>query len=159
MNVARANLLFLYLCLPCGISAQGFDLVLRAGAGIDSGGGRVLGGQFGLVDFGTSSSVEMALTVFEGHLVEDYRVFVRASSGRDEPYDYHEETEARGAGLMGNVLMGHGPRDSRGPYIALGLGLGAFGVDWHIESPNDRFLGNALQTGGSIREEEGLLLG
>lgn len=152
-------ILFLSLSLPCAISGQGFDAVLRAGAGIDSGGGRVLGGQFGIVDFGASNSVEMVLTLFEGRLAEDHSVLVRTSSGRDEPYDYHEETRVRGAGAIASILIGHGPRDSRGPYVALGLGLGAFGVDWHIESLTDRFLGSARPTGGSLREEDVLLLG
>ena len=151
--------LVLSLSLPRAIFGQGFDAIVRAGAGIDSEGGRVFGGQFGFVDFGASSSVEMALTLFEGHLVEDYRVLVRTSFGRDEPYDYHEDTRVRGAGGIASLLIGHGPRDSRGPYVALGLGLGAFDVDWHIESATDQFLGSARPTGGSVREEDGVLLG
>ena len=155
----RVALLFLSLCVPCGISAQGFGVVLRAGAGIDSAGGRVLGGQIELVDFGASSSVEMALAVFEGRLVEDYRVAAPTSLGFDVPHDYHEETQVRGAGAIATILIGHGPRDSRGPYVALGLGLGALDVDWHVESPTDRFLGSARPNGGSTRQEDGLLLG
>jgi hypothetical protein len=157
--VPFAAILFLTLSLPCAISAQGFGAFLRAGAGIDSAGGSVLGAQIELVDFGTSHSVEMALGIFEGRLVEDRRVLVRSSLGRDEPHDYHEDTRVRGAGAIASVLVGHGPRDSRGPYGTLGLGLGAFGVDWHIESPTDRFLGTARPTGGSLIEEDTLLLG
>jgi hypothetical protein len=157
--VPFAAILFLALGLPCAISAQGFGGFLRAGAGIDSAGGPVLGAQIELVDFGTSHSVEMALTLFEGHLVEDYSLLVRTSLGRDEPYDYHEDTRVRGAGAIASILIGHGPKDSRGPYLALGLGLGAFGVDWHIESATDQLLGSARPTGGSMREEDGLLFG
>jgi hypothetical protein len=158
----RFAFMSLALALPLGsphaVWAQGVGTVLRAGAGVDSQGGLVFGGQIALVDFGASSSVEMALAAFEGRLVEDY-------SG-EEPgpivaiqHDYHEDTRARGAGLIGSLLIGHGPRDSRGPYIALGLGIGALDVDWRVESPTARDLGPARPTGGSMREEHGLLPG
>ena len=154
----RFAMICLALAFPHAALAQGLGAVLRAGAGIDVQGERVIGGQVGLVDFGTSSSVEMALAVFEGRLVEDYRVYTD-NGIRLVPDDYHEDTRVRGAGPIASVLIGQGPRDSRGPYLALGLGLGVFDVDWHVESPTDRSLGTVRPTGGSFSQEDGLLLG
>jgi hypothetical protein len=132
--------------------------VLRAGAGVDSQGERVLGGQVGLVDFGSSSSVEIALALFEARLVQDYIGFTPGVIGPDE-HEYHEDTRVRGAGPIASILIGHGPRDSRGPYLALGLGVGVFDVDWRVESPTDRNLGSPRPPGGSMREQKALLPG
>jgi hypothetical protein len=152
-------LAFLGLCLPFAISAQGLGGVLRVGAGVDRAGGMVGGGQVEFVDFGASSSVEVALTVFEAHLADDFQSTTSGQIGGLVLHDYHEDTRVRGAGVITSLLVGHGPRDSRGPYLALGLGLGLFDVDWHVESPTDMFLGSARPTGGSIRAEDVLLLG
>jgi hypothetical protein len=154
----RSAILCLALALPHAAWAQGLGAVLRAGAGIDSQGKRVLGGQIELVDFGTSSSVEIALALFEGRLVEDYQVAVPGAI-RPTFHDYHEDTRVRGAGPIASVLIGQGPRDSRGPYLAVGLGLGMLDVGWHVESPTDRDLGSLLPTGGSVSREDVLLLG
>jgi hypothetical protein len=75
------------------------------------------------------------------------------------PDEYHEDTRVRGAGPIASILIGHGPRDSRGPYVGLGLGIGVFDVNWHVESATDRFLGTARASGGSSRQEDSLLLG
>jgi hypothetical protein len=133
--------------------------VLRAGAGVDSEGESVLGGQIGLVDFGSSSSVEIAIAFFQARLVEDYSGLVQDPFGNLQPHRYHEDTEVRGAGPLASILIGEGPRGSRGPYLAVGLGLGVFEVDWHVESPTDRELGSARPGGGSMREEQTLLPG
>ncbi len=151
-------LLLVGLCLPFAISAQGLGGVVRAGGGVDATGRTVVGGQVEFVDFGTSSSVELALTVFEARRVEDFRGTTQGPFG-EGTHDYHEDTRVRGAGVITSVLIGHGPRDSRGPYLAVGLGLGLFDVDWHVESPTDVLLGSVRPTGGSIREEDALLLG
>lgn len=148
----------LALWLPFAISAQGLG-VLRAGAGVDAQGRKVLGGQVEFVDFGASSSVEVALTVFEARLVEDFQGLGGGRIAPDLLHNFHEDTRLRGAGVIPSLLIGHGPRDSRGPYLALGLGLGLFDVDWHVESPTDESLGTTRSTGGSIRMEDALLLG
>jgi hypothetical protein len=152
----RSTIVLLALAVPVlhpmAGRAQGLAPVLRAGAGVDSEGESVLGGQIGLVDFGSSSSVEIAIAVFEAHLVEDYR-------SPDLPHEYHEDTRVRGAGPLASLLVGDGPRGSRGPYLAVGLGLGVFDVDWIVESPTDAGLGSVRGGGGSMRTEDGLLLG
>jgi hypothetical protein len=144
---------------PYAARAQGIAPVLRAGAGLDSEGESVLGGQIGIVDFGTSSAVEIALAFFEARLVEDYGGRAPNRFGEDEPHQYHEDTEVRGVGPLASLLAGDGPRGSRGPYLALGLGVGAFQVDWHVVSPTDGALGAAQPGGGSLREESVLLPG
>jgi hypothetical protein len=154
----RIALICLALALPHAAWAQGFGAVLRGGAGIDAQGERVLGGQIELVDFGASSSVEMAFALFESRLIEDYQV--STSNGIAlVPDDYHEDTRVRGAGPIASILVGHGPRDSRGPYLGVGLGVGMLDVDWHVESPTDRSLGTVRPGGGSMRREGTLLLG
>jgi hypothetical protein len=155
----RIAIVCLGLALPHAAWAQGLGAVLRAGAGVDSQGERVLGGEIGLVDFGASSSVEIGLALFEGRLVEDYEGSALGVLGFDVLHEYHEDTRVRGAGLIASLLVGQGPQDSRGPYLALGLGLGVLDVDWYVESPTDRDLGTRRPTGGSIREEEALLPG
>ena len=156
--MALLALVFVSLCLPNALSGQELGVGIRVGAGID-GEGSVVGGQVELVDFGTSSSVELALAVFGARLVEDYRDIVDGGPFGPITHDYHESTRVRGAGLIASILIGQGPRDSRGPYLAVGLGLGPFDVDWHIESPTYTFLGSPRPAGGSIREQHRPILG
>jgi hypothetical protein len=148
-----------HFSLPHAAWSQGLGAVLRAGAGIDSQGDRVVGAQIGIIDFGNSSSVEIAVALFEASLVQNYSSPVPGLLGTDVLNDYHEDTRVRGAGPIASVLIGQGPRDSRGPYLGLGLGMGAFDVDWLVESPHDRDLGTARPGGGSMRDEDTLLLG
>ncbi len=156
--MSRIAVICLALALPQAAWSQGLGAGLRAGAGIDAQGEPVLGGQIELVDFGTSSSVELAVAVFEGRLVEDYRVLTDNGIAL-VPDDYHEDTRVRGAGPIASLLVGQGPRDSRGPYLAVGLGLGVFAVEWHVESPTDDSLGTLRPSGGSVRAEDAVLLG
>src|SRR5688572_16472244 len=149
-EMLRSAIVLLGLSVPSVASAQGVGGVLRAGVGVDANGGSVLGGQVALIDFGQSSSVELAIHAFSASSADEYRT---------DPHDYHEDTRVRGVGLVGSVLVGHGPRESRGPYLALGLGLGPMDVDWRAESPTDRFLGTPNATGGSFGEEHRVLLG
>jgi len=152
-------LIALVVSLAHAADAQGLSPVLRGGAGVDSAGRGVFGGQIGLVDFGSSSSVEFAVALFEARLAEDYVGLLPGPFGNDVPHENHEDTRVRGVGPLASVLIGDGPRGSRGPYLAVGLGLGAFDSVWNVESPTANGLGNARPGGGSMRTEERLLLG
>jgi hypothetical protein len=157
MTLAPLGLILVGLFLPSVGSAQGVGVMLRAGAGLDRE-GPVVGGQVEFVDFGRSSSVEVALAVFEARLIEAHQGTTTGPFG-SALHDYHEETRVRGAGLIASLLLGQGPRDSRGPYLAVGLGLGLLDVGWQVESPTDVQLGTPRAGGGSLRKEDGPMLG
>jgi hypothetical protein len=150
-------LLWLGVALPCAVqvaSAQVLGAGLRAGAGWDGRGETVYVGQLELVEFGRWSSVEVGVSAFEGGVAEDYR-----RTPEQRTYDYHEETHVRGVALTAGILLWHPPKDSRGPYVVLGLGVGPIDVDWRTESPTDGALGSPLGSGGSYATDNGILAG
>jgi hypothetical protein len=114
----------------------------------------VYAGQLEIVEFGSWSSVEVGISALEGGRAEDYR----ADQGL-RAHDYHEETHVRGLALTASLLLGHPPRDSRGPYLLFGLGLGPIDVDWRRDSATDGSLGSAIAGGGSFAAEGGILVG
>jgi hypothetical protein len=146
-------LFFLGMTLPHAAAAQAIGAGLRGGAGWDRAGETVYVGQLEIVEFGRWSSVEVGVSAFEGAVTEDYqRVSFRT-------YDYHEETLVRGLALTGSLLLAHAPKDSRGPYLLLGLGLGPIDVDWRTESLTDPSLGAPSADGGSFTSEGRILVG
>lgn len=138
---------------PDAASAQRVGAFIRVGSGVDSNGHRAHVGQIELVDSGRSTSVELALSLFQARVIEQYR----ASDARFT-HDYREETQAPGVALMANLLLRHS-RDLRGPYAVAGLGLGVLDVDWKLWSATDDDLGLPLPGGGSEASENGPALG
>lgn len=121
----------------------------RFGVGTDISGGIAYGGQIDYTLFQGDNSLEFGLAFFGGSFEED------SSNGVN---DYHEETDILVFGGMANYLPRHGV-DSGGPYFVVGLGVGAFSVNWREESPTDTSLGSALAGGGSFQEEDGTTAG
>ncbi len=154
----RRSLLCMGLLLPQVLpqagAAQTFGAGVRAGAGWDGAGETVYAGQLEIVEFGRWSSVEVGISAFEGGKIEDYAQLVDLDS-----HDYHEETHARGIALTATLLLAHSPKDSRGPYALLGLGLGPIDVDWRADSATDPELGSPLAGGGSFSRESGVMVG
>ena len=147
-------LALLAVAVPHASAAQVLGAGLRGGAGWDGTGETVYVGQLEIVEFGRWSSVEVGISAFEGAVTEDYN---RVSGFR--AHGYREETLVRGLALTGSLLLSHAPKDSRGPYLLVGLGLGPIDVDWRTDSPTDTGLGTPLSGGGSFRSEDRILWG
>jgi hypothetical protein len=149
-------LLFLVLlgvALPHAGTAQ-IGAGLRGGAGWDGDGERVYAGQLELVEFGQWASVEVGISALEGGRTGSYqrqREFIT--------HAYHDEMRVRGLAVTAGLLLAHGPMDSRGPYVLLGLGLGPIDVDWRTDSSTDPTLGSPSAGGGSFAAEAGILVG
>ena len=137
-----------------GVAAQGLGGGIRGGLGVDRMGETVFGGQVELVDFGRTSSVELALAATHGSQIEDYRRSQRGS----RLHEYHEETRAVAIGVLANWLI-RNSQASRGLYVVLGLGISTFDVDWRVESPTDVNLGTPGASGGSYDTEQDLTFG
>jgi hypothetical protein len=139
--------------LPHAASAQ-VGAGLRGGAGWDLDGESVYAGQLELVEFGQWSSVEVGLSALDGGRTSSYqgqRGFLT--------HDYREAMQVRGLALTAGLLLAHAPKDSRGPYLLLGLGLGPIDVDWRTESPTDPALRSPAPGGGSFTAEAGIMVG
>ncbi|MGE0157934.1 MAG: hypothetical protein AB7T31_00905 [Gemmatimonadales bacterium] len=151
-------MLFALLCVgllaPHAVAAQALGGGVRGGAGWDTRGERVYMGQLEIIEFGQWSSVEVGISALGGGTAEDYQTV------RDlRTHDYHEETRVRGLTLTASLLLAHAPKDSRGPYLLFGLGLGPIDVDWRADSPTDVTLGSPRPGGGSVRTEDGVMVG
>jgi hypothetical protein len=146
-------LVLLGLALPHAVSAQ-LGVGLRGGAGWDRDGETVYAGQLELVEFGRWTSIEVGLSALEGGRTESYqgqRGFLA--------HEYQETMQIRGLALTAGLLLAHAPKNSRGPYVLLGLGLGPIDVDWRADSPTDPDLGSPAAGGGSFTTEAGILVG
>jgi hypothetical protein len=146
-------LLLLAAALPHAASAQ-IGVGLRGGAGWDGDGETVYAGQLELIEFGRWSSVEVGLSALEGGRTERYQ----GQTGFIT-HDYREALQLRGLALTAGLLLGHAPKDSRGPYLLLGLGLGPIDVDWRSDSATDPGLGSPSAGGGSFVTEARMIPG
>jgi len=146
-------LALLGIALPHAASAQ-VGAGLRGGSGWDRDGETVYAGQLEIVEFGRWSSVEVGLSALEGGRTGSYQ----GQTGFIT-HDYREAMQVRGLALTAGLLLAHAPKDSRGPYVLLGLGLGPIDVDWRTDSPTDPTLGSPSAGGGSFTAEAGILVG
>jgi hypothetical protein len=141
------------VALPHAGSAQ-VGVGLRGGAGWDGAGEAVYAAQLELIEFGRWSSVEVGISAFEGGKTASYqraRGFIM--------HEYRDDMQVRGLALTAGLLLAHAPKDSRGPYLLLGLGLGPIDVDWRSDSPTDPALQSPSPGGGSFTAEAGMLVG
>jgi hypothetical protein len=146
--VTTATLVLVWLALPTESTAQGLGGGLRIGAGVDTAGRVAYGVQLELIEFGTSSSFELALHAFGATRVENYEFYYFSTLRQ-----YHEESRLRGLGIIANLLARHA-RESSGPYLVLGVGLGPLEVDWRVESATDPTMSTPLPNGGSFDAEK-----
>jgi hypothetical protein len=146
-------LVLLAVALPHAVSAQ-IGAGLRGGAGWDGDGETVYAAQLELIDFGQWSSVQVGLSALDGGRTASYQ----GQRGL-VTHDYREAMQVRGLALTAALLLAHAPKDSRGPYLLLGLGLGPIDVDWRTDSPTDPTLGSPSAGGGSFVTEARLIPG
>jgi len=133
--------------------AQGVWRGARFGVGLDANRRLAGTGQLEVISYGEGrGSAELALVGVRVGLREEYR----ARKGTLSVHEYTEDTDVTGVGLLASYLFGHF-RDDRGPYLGLGLGLGALDVDWRLASPTDNFQIVPTWTGGETGEERVVL--
>jgi hypothetical protein len=120
-------------------------LGVHAGAGISGGGDLVYEALIDLADLSCSPGVAVAL-----------RAFGEASARRTTPVsptrEEQEEMRVWGVGLIAEVLLRHS-LETRGPYVAVGLGVGPLWFRWRLDSIGP---GVPPEIGA---EEEGLTVG
>jgi hypothetical protein len=146
-------LALLGIALPHAASAQ-IGAGLRGGAGWDRDGETVYAGQLEIVEFGRWSSVEVGLSALDGGSTRSYQGQTGFLT-----HEYQEAMQVRGLALTAGLLLAHAPKDSGGPYVLLGLGLGPIDVDLRTDSPTDTTLGSPSAGGGSFTAEAGILVG
>lgn len=131
-----------------GAEGQGVWRGARIGVGVDTHGELAGAGQLEVISYGESrGSAELALVGVRGGTFEQYE----ANRGTTT-HQYREKTDVTGLGLVASYLFGYFEGD-RGPYLGLGLGLGALDVDWRLSSPTDNFQVVPTWTGGTTGEQ------
>jgi len=148
------GLLCVAVLAPTSVGAQDLAaLGLRAGAGIDRGGEVVYDAQIDLTDLSGSPAVGLAFRGFGEVFASKSYESVRGS----RTWQDQEEMRVWGVALMADFLFRHS-RETRGPYVALALGVGPLWVQWRLES-TDPGVGDPLPGGGGFLEEDGLTVG
>jgi len=154
----RFVLLLIYLVSTVTATASAQDpsrIGIRAGAGTGGSGETVFVGQIEVSELAGLNSVELAVAgLLGGRSIENTRAIDRFNA----THEYREDTGVVGIELTTNYLFRHA-MEASGPYFLVGLGVGAYRVDWSFASPTDRRLGTPLTGGGSSRAQEQTLLG
>lgn len=132
---------------PAAAQVERGGMGLRAGVGTDITLGLAYGLEINYTRVAGSGAFQLGVMGFGGRFSED---------SQEGCCTYHEETDVLVAAALANYLFAY---TQPGPYFVVGVGVGAIGVEWREESPDDISLGPSLPGGGSYQDADATAAG